>query len=327
MERITLGKSGLEVSRLCLGTMQFGWTAGRDASFAVLDAFAAAGGNFVDTADIYRARAKGSRAEASEEILGEWLEARANRDRFVVATKVRGRAWEGADGEGLSRAHIVRACEESLRRLHTDTIDLYQCHWYDDAVPIDETLRAFEELIAAGKVRFIGASNYPPERLTEALDLTRAHNLPGFVSLQPHYNLVHRREFERELQQLCAERGLAVLPYSPLAGGFLTGKYARGGERVRSARYARVSQYFTDEGWQVIDALREVAAAHGAPVPAVAIAWLLARPTVTAPILGANSPEQLAEQLPALSLALAPHEIQALDAASEPFRRYGPVHP
>jgi aryl-alcohol dehydrogenase-like predicted oxidoreductase len=308
----------LSVSRLCLGTMQFGWTADEDASFAVLDAFVEAGGNFLDTADVYSRFVPGHRGGESEEIIGRWLKARGNRQSIVIATKVRGRMWDGPDGEGLSRAHIMRAAGDSLRRLGIETIDLYQCHWYDERTPIEETLRAFDELVRAGKVRHIGASNFPPQRLREALDVAEQHGLPKFVSLQPHYNLVHRREFEGELEGLCLERGVGVIPYSPLAAGFLTGKYRRG-EKPKGARANRVREYATDAGWRVVEALQRVASAHGTPPAAVALAWQLARPSITAPIVGANSPQQLADQLPAVSLELSAEEIQELDAVSRPF--------
>lgn len=320
MRAVRLGNSELTVSRLCLGTMQFGWTADEVASFAVLDAYVAAGGNFLDTADVYTRWIAGNRGGESETSIGRWLKARGKRAEVVVATKVKGRMWDGPDGEGLGRDHIVRAAEESLRRLQIETIDLYQCHSFDEHVPIEETLRAFEELVTAGKVRYIGASNYTPRRLREALRVAAGEGLPAFVSLQPHYNLVHRGEYEAELQPLCIEQGLGVMPYSPLAAGFLSGKYERTGSRVRSARARRVEQYFTDDGWAVLDAARETARAHEVAPPAVALAWLLAQPGITAPILGANSVEQLRDQLPALSLALSESELARLDEVSAPFR-------
>lgn len=319
MRDTLLGRTDLRVSRLCLGGMQFGWTANEADSFAVLDAFLAAGGNFIDTADIYSRWVPGHRGGESERVIGAWLASRGVRARVVIATKVRGPMWRGKDGEGLSRAHIVRACEESLRRLQVETIDLYQCHWFDEQTPIEETLRAFEELRAAGKVRFIGASNYPPDRLRAALAAADALGLPGFVSLQPHHNLVHRAEFEGELQALCLERGLAVLPYSPLAKGFLTGKYRRGGGLVYSERSRQVREYLTPGGFAVLDALAEVAGARGTSLAAVALAWQLAQPGITASITGANTPAQLADLLPAADLDLTPAELARLDAASAPF--------
>lgn len=322
VELVPLGNSGLQVSRLCLGTMGFGWTATEEASFGVLDAFVAAGGNFVDTADIYSYWVRGHFGGDSERVIGRWLAARGGRDRLVIATKVRGRMWKGADGEGLSRSHIVKAAEASLRRLHVETIDLYQCHRFDEKTPIDETLRALQDLVRDGKVRAIGASNYPPAQLTEALDVAREAGLPGFATLQPHYNLVHRGEFEGELQRICVERGLGVIPYSPLAKGLLTGKYVKGAQ-VESARARQVAQYANDAAWAVVDAVRTIAAVRGATCSAVALAWGLAQPAITALIVGANNAEQLAEQVPALQLALTGDERAMLEAASRPFAGSG----
>ncbi|MEX2045428.1 MAG: aldo/keto reductase, partial [Opitutus sp.] len=225
-----LGRTGLKVSELCLGTMQFGWTTDETHSLAVMDAFVAAGGNFIDTADIYttwgpRGLAAGGE---SEEIIGRWMHARGNRDRIVLATKVRGKMWEGPDGEGLSRARVIRCCEDSLRRLRTDHIDLYQCHWVDLDTPIDETLSALDGLVRAGKVRYIGASNFPAWRLMEALWHSDRRGWAPFISYQPEYSLMERAGFEIEAMPLCKHHDLGVIPYSPVAGGFLTGKYRRG---------------------------------------------------------------------------------------------------
>ena len=320
MQMTTLGSTGLHVSRLCLGSMQFGWTADEAQSFAVMDAFSDAGGNFIDTADIYSNWVQDHHGGESEEIIGRWMKTRGNRDSVVIATKLRGPMWAGADGEGLSRAHVIRAAEDSLRRLQTEYIDLYQCHWFDEATPIEETLRAFEELIGAGKVRHIGVSNFPVARMQEALDVSKAHGLPRFESLQPHHSLVHRKDFEDGPQQFCIRQSMGVIPYSPLGGGFLTGKYVKDGPRVTSQRSGNVRQFFTNDGWAVLDALREVAEAHGTTASAVALAWQLAQPGITASIVGANTPEQFAEQLPALDLALNEGELEGLDTVSAPFR-------
>ena len=204
-----LGRTGLKVSELCLGTMQFGWTADEATSFAVLDAFVEAGGNFIDTADIYSSWAEGNPGGVSEQIIGRWLKARGNRGAIVLATKARGRMWDGPNGEGLSRGHLIRACEESLRRLDTDYIDLYQTHWSDAETPIDETLRALDDLVHAGKVRTVGCSNYHAWRLTKALWASDKLGLARYDSLQPHYSLAYRAEFERELKPLCEEEGSA----------------------------------------------------------------------------------------------------------------------
>jgi len=327
MEKVALGKTGLQVSRLCMGSMGFGWTADEAASFAVLDAFAEAGGNFIDTADIYSNWAPGNSGGGAERIIGRWMKARGNRDSMVIATKLRGRMWDGPDGDGLGRAHVIRACEESLRRLQVDTIDLYQAHWFDERVPIEETLQAFEELVTAGKVRHIGASNYRPHLLKQALDVAAGASLPAYTTLQPHHSLVHRREYEEELAGICFEAGMGVIPYSPLAGGFLTGKYEKGEEkRVRSQRAGGVKQYFTRDGWSVLAKVREVAAARGTTPSAVALAWQLSVPGISAPIVGANTPQQFAEQFPALSVQLSEDELSGLYAASDPFLHVGDPH-
>lgn len=311
-----LGTTGLQVSALCLGTMQFGWTADERAAFAIMDAFVEGGGNFLDTADLYSRWSPGNPGGVSEEIIGRWMKARGNRGRLVVATKVRGQMWEGPDGEGLSRSHIQRAIEDSLRRLQVETIDLYQCHWPDETTPIEETLAVFAQLIASGKVRYVGASNYTAAQLEEALRVADEKRLPRFVSLQPHYNLVHRPEFEGALAVLSQREGLAVIPYSPLAGGFLSGKYRKGQPLPESQRAERAKRYMTEQGLGVIAALDAVAKAHHTSVPAVALAWLLAKPGITAPIIGASAPEQVADLLPAPELRLQADELAALDAAS-----------
>lgn len=316
MKTTQLGKTGLTVSNLCLGTMQFGWTADEAASIAVMDAFVAAGGNFIDTADIYSNWSPGNPGGVSEEIIGRWMRARGNRSSITIATKVRGPMWKGDDGEGLSRAHITRAVEDSLRRLQVETIDLYQCHWPDDKTPIEETLTVFDELIKAGKIRHIGASNYSAAQLGEALKVAGEKQLPRFATLQPHHNLVHRKEYEAELAAVCAGEGMGVIPYSPLAGGFLSGKYRKDQPLPESQRAGRVKQYMTDAGFRAIGALDAVAAAHGTSVPAVALAWQMTRPAVTGPIIGANTPDQLAALLPASELRLSADEVAALDAAS-----------
>jgi aryl-alcohol dehydrogenase-like predicted oxidoreductase len=317
MEYRKLGRSDLEVSPLCLGTMQFGWTADEASSFAVMDAFVEAGGNFLDTADVYSSWAPGNPGGVSETIIGRWMQAHGNRDRLIIATKVRGQMWEGPDGEGLGRDHILRACEDSLRRLQTDVIDLYQCHHPDFQTPIEETLSAFDQLVRDGKVRYIGASNFGAELMEEALAVSDAKGLPRFVSLQPRYNLVHRAEFETALAALCLREGIGVIPYSPLQGGFLTGKYRPGEPLPKSARAFGAKRYMTEAGWRVIEMLDSIALAHRTTLAAVAVAWLLAKPAVTSPIVGANTVQQLTEVLPAADLRLTSDEIAALDRVSE----------
>ncbi len=228
MEYRRLGRTGLKVSTICLGTMQFGWSADEDASFAVMDRAVEQGINFLDTADVYSRWVEGNPGGVSEEIIGRWMQEReVRRDQIVLATKVRGTMGEGPNDQGLSRGHILDGVEASLNRLQTDYIDLYQVHWPDEETPLDETLQALTDLVRAGMVRYIGCSNYPAWLLAKSLWVSDVRNLSRYDSLQPHYSLVHRAEFERELQPLCLDQGIGVIPYSPLAGGFLTGKYRR----------------------------------------------------------------------------------------------------
>ncbi len=311
-----LGRTGLTVSELCLGTMQFGWTTDEPSACAVMDAFVEAGGNFIDTADIYSNWAPGNPGGVSEQIIGRWMRARNNRDAIVLVTKARGRMWDGPDGEGLGRAHLIRACEDSLRRLQTDHIDLYLAHWFDADTPIEETLRAFDDLVRAGAVRAIGCSNYPAWRLCKALWTSDVLGLARYECLQPHYNLAHRAEFERELKPLCEAEGLGVMAYSPLAGGFLTGKYRREGAPPSARADGIRRRYFNDRGFAILEAVQAVAAAHGATAGQIALAWLLAQPAVTAPIVGANSVEQLRESLGASDIRLTPEEKATLDQVS-----------
>ena len=316
MEYRKLGRTGLKVSALCLGTMQFGWTADEPRSVDVMDAFVAAGGNFIDTADVYSRWHPGNPGGVSEEIIGRWMHARGNRRQVVLATKVRGRMWESPNGEGLSRAHIIQACEDSLRRLQTDWIDLYQTHWYDAETPIEETLRALDDLVRAGKVRYIGCSNYPAWRLTTALWQSDKLGLARYDALQPHYSLVHRAEFERELADLCREQQIGVIPYSPLAGGFLTGKYRKDQPLPDSARVGGVRRYLTERNWTLLDAMDGIARTHGKTMSQVALAWQLMQPVITAPIIGANSVEQLNDSLGAVGFQLTGDEVKQLNELS-----------
>lgn len=316
MKYVNLGRTGLKVAEICLGTMQWGWTADETISGAVMDAYVAAGGNFLDTADVYSRWAEGNPGGVSEEIIGRWMQARNNRRDIVLATKVRGTMWEGPNGAGLSRGHIIQACEDSLRRLQTDYIDLYQTHAYDAETPIDETLEALDRLMAQGKVRYIGCSNYPAWRLMQSLWSSDKAGLARYDSIQPHYNLAHRAEFERELADVCTTYQIGVIPYSPLAGGFLTGKYDR--ESVpESARAGGIkNRYFNEAGWRTLDAVRAVADETGSTPIAVSLAWLLAQPVITSPIIGANSVEQLQSSLAAVDLTLSAEQVTALNEAS-----------
>jgi aryl-alcohol dehydrogenase-like predicted oxidoreductase len=318
MEYRKLGRTGLEVSELALGTMQFGWTADEDAAFAVMDAYAEAGGNLIDSADIYSRWVEGNPGGVSEEIIGRWMKERGNRHQIVLATKVRGRMWEGPNGEGLGRAHIVQAVEDSLRRLQTDYIDLYQTHWFDAETPIAETMRVLDDLVRAGKVRYVGCSNYPAWRLAEALWASDKHGWVSYVSLQPHYNLVHRQEFEREMADLVRQYGIGVINYSPLAGGFLSGKYRRDGAQPASARAEGIQKrHFSARNFALLSHVEEIGQAHDKSTLQVALAWLLTNPLITAPIVGANRVEQLRESLGAVGFRLSAEEMKALNEMSD----------
>ncbi|MEV5849232.1 aldo/keto reductase [Streptomyces sp. NPDC051985] len=307
-----LGSSDLEVFPLSLGGNVFGWTADEAASFAVLDAYAAAGGNFVDTADSYTAWIDGNQGGESETIIGKWVTARGNRDDLVIATKVS----QHPEYPGLSAANIKAAADASLRRLGTDHIDLYYTHFDKPEIPVEEIIGALDELVRAGKVRHIAASNITPERLQESLDLSDREGLARYVALQPHYNLVSRDTYEGPLQDLASRTGLAAVPYFSLAAGFLTGKY-RPGTTVDSARAGRAAQYLESErGRRVLTALDEIAETHAAPVPTVALAWLAAQPTVAAPIASARTLDQLPALLGVADLHLTDEEVTRLTAAS-----------
>jgi aryl-alcohol dehydrogenase-like predicted oxidoreductase len=320
MDYKKLGNTNLNVSRLCLGTMTMGWTSSKEDSFAVMDYALENGINFFDTADIYSFWVEGNDGGVAESWIGEWLQARQARDKIIIATKARGRMWEGPDGEGLSRKHLIRAVEDSLRRLQIDTIDLYQSHWPDEATPLEETFRAFEEMVKQGKVRWLGCSNHTAAQLQETFDVCAANDLPRYESLQPHYNLVHRGEYEAELMGLCKKEGLGVIPYSPLEGGFLTGKYRQGQNPRQSRGYGndRMRPYMNDRGFAIIDVLAEIGQGHSATIAQTALAWLLANPTVTSAIIGANTVQQLAETIQTIDLNLSAEEKARLDNLSSP---------
>ncbi|KAA5824649.1 aldo/keto reductase [Saccharopolyspora hirsuta] len=308
-----LGSTTLDVFPICLGGNVFGWTADRDESFAVLDGYAAAGGNFIDTADMYSAWAPGNSGGESETIIGEWLRARGNRDDVVVATKV-GRLPQR---RGLSAANIKAAAEDSLRRLGVDHIDLYYAHGDDDpTIPLAETLGAFDALVREGKVRYIAASNYTAPRLAEALAVSRREGLAEFTALQPKYNLVERDEFEGELADLCAAENLGVAPYYALAKGFLTGKYRTAQDDSGSPRAEGARAHLHERGLRVLAALDEIATQRNAPVASIALSWLRVQRTVTAPIASARTTDQLADLLLAAELELTAEEVQRLDDAS-----------
>jgi aryl-alcohol dehydrogenase-like predicted oxidoreductase len=318
MEYRSLGNTGLKVTELCLGTMQFGWTADEPTSMKVLGAAYEAGINFIDTADVYSRWAENNPGGVAETIIGKWIkQSDIPRHQLVLATKVRGKMGPGPNDEGLSRLHILQAVEASLKRLGTDYIDLYQTHSYDEMVPIEETLRALDDLVHQGKVRYIGCSNYPAWRLMQALWAASSNHLASFISLQPHYSLAHRAEFERELAELCSAYGLGVIPYSPLAGGFLTGKYHPGEVEPDSARRGGVKRrYFNEKGWAIHAAAEKLALSVGKSISQVALAWLLSNPLITSPIIGPRSLEQLEDNLGAVGFRLSPDEIKGLDEVS-----------
>lgn len=314
MKKRKLGKNGLEIAPLVLGGNVFGWTADKATSFKILDAFVAAGFNAVDTADMYSTWVPGHTGGESETILGEWLKQSGNRSKVIVATKVGLQMGDGS--KGLSRAHVVRSAENSLRRLQTDYIDLYQSHVDDPDTPQEETLRAHEELIKQGKVRHIGASNFKADRLAAALDISKKKGLPAYQSLQPKYSLVERADYEGELEALCEREGLGVINYFPLAGGFLTGKYRSEKDTEGSARAGLVKKYTNARGFKVLDVLDQVAKNFNATPARVSLAWLMARSSITAPIVSATRLEQLNDLLASADLALDRESIDLLDRAS-----------
>lgn len=318
MEYRSLGRTGLKVSELCLGSMQFGWTADEETSYKVLNAAFEAGINFIDTADVYSRWVDGNPGGVAETIIGKWIkQSKIPREQLVLATKVRGKMGTGPNAEGLSRVHILNAIDASLQRLGVDYIDLYQTHSYDNQTPIEETLGALDDLVHQGKVRYVGCSNYPAWRLTEAIWTSRSMNLVRFDSLQPHYNLVRRAEFERELVDVCRNYNIGVIPYSPLAAGFLTSKYQQGQAEPESARSGGVKRrYYNDRSWSIHDAIEKLATEKGKTISQVSLAWLLTNPVITSPIIGPRSQEQLEDNLGAVGFRLSAEEKNGLDEIS-----------
>ncbi len=316
MQKRQLGQSSLHVYPITFGGNVFGWTADEAMSFKLLDAFLGAGFNFVDTADVYSRWHPGNSGGESEVIIGNWLKARGGRDKVILATKL---GIEMAPGKkGLSKKYMVQAVEDSLRRLQTDYIDLYQSHRDDPETPIEETLSAYQDLIKAGKVREIGASNFTAERLAESLKISTEKGLPRYQSLQPQYSLVERAEFEGPLEDLCLAEKIGTIGYYSLASGFLTGKYRSRADMEGRARGARVEKYLNDYGFGVIAALDDVAKRYNAKPVQIALAWLIARPSVTAPIASATNLDQLAEMLKAAEITLDAAAIEQIDVASKP---------
>ena len=308
-QRVPLGTSALEISRLALGGNVFGWTASEEASYDILDAYVAAGGNAIDLADSYPHWAPGCFGGESEEIVGHWMRERGNRSDVVLCTKV----GKFPGNQGLSRSQIMAGIDGSLRRLQTDYIDLYYCHADDLETPLEETLRALGELVSAGKVRAIAASNYSADRLSEALRIADEIGLSRFSAVQPQYSLVVRDEFEGPLQDVCEREGLACLPYWPLAAGFLTGKYDAAPSGARSDT---VSQFQTPRNEAILNVVRAVADRHGVGPATIALAWLLTRSTVAAPIASVSRVEQLPALVASTTLELTPEDIADLDAVS-----------
>jgi aryl-alcohol dehydrogenase-like predicted oxidoreductase len=324
MQHVRFGRTGLQVSRLCLGTMTFGLQCDEPTSFAILDAAADAGFTFLDTADVYPLGGTLDNVGRTEEIVGKWL--RGKRDRFVVATKCSGKMGPAAWQQGTSRKHVLEAIDASLKRLGTDYVDLYQVHHHDAATPTDETLEAFDAVVRSGKVRYIGCSNYHAYRVARALGRSEVLGLAKFVSVQPRYNLLFR-QIERELLPLCLEEGLAVMPYNPLAGGLLTGKHKRAVPPPEGTRFTLgtaggmyAERYWKDREFDVVDRLAGLARESGIEMVTLAIAWTLANPAITTPLIGASKPAQLAANVAAVELKLDPALKAKLDELTHEFR-------
>lgn len=312
--RRELGNSGLEIAPIVFGGNVFGWTADESTSFQLLDAFVAAGFNAVDTADMYSKWVPGNKGGESETIIGNWLKRGGKRHQVIIATKVG--LEMGPGKKGLSKKYILASAEDSLKRLQTDYIDLYQSHTDDTDTPLQETLEAYAQLTQQGKVRAIGASNYRANRLGEALTISRQKHLPRYASLQPEYNLYVRAAFEAELAPLCRRENIGVIPYFSLASGFLTGKYRSEADLASRARGKSVKKYLTERGFRILNALDQAAKAHRSTPTQIAIAWLLAQPAITAPIASATTLDQLHELLGAAEVKLDPQSLQQLDQAS-----------
>lgn len=310
----TLGRSNISIASMAFGGNVFGWTANRDTSFALLDGCVDAGIGLIDSADVYSAWVPGHQGGESETVIGEWVAARGSsvRQKLTIATKVA----KLPTRPGLSRANIMAACDESLMRLKVDVIDLYQAHEDDTRTPLEETLQAFADLIKAGKVRAIGASNYSGARLAEALAISAAHGLPRYETVQPHYNLYHRAEFETDLQPVCIAQEVSVIPYFGLASGFLTGKYRSEGDFGKSVRGRQMGAYLNERGLRILAALDEVAASTGSTPAQVALAWLMTRPALAAPIASATSMDQFKDLAAALHLTLNAEALRLLETAS-----------
>ena len=312
-----VGRTDLNVAALCLGGNVFGWTADEPTSFAVLDAYISGGGNFIDSADVYSGWVPGHVGGESETVLGRWISSRKNRDKIVLASKVGAPMGNSTEKQGLKRKYILQAVEDSLSRLQTDYIDLYQAHIDDESTPLEETLDTFNDLIKQGKVRAIGASNYTAQRLSEALQISEQKGFARYECLQPPYHLVKRADYERELETLCREQQIGVITYSSLASGFLTGKYRSGRDLPSSPRAQNIQKsHMNEKGFAILDQVEQVAREHNATAGQVALAWIIARPGITAPITSATSVEQAHELLKATELQLTHEDIESLDKVS-----------
>jgi aryl-alcohol dehydrogenase-like predicted oxidoreductase len=314
MDKRKLGRSNISLPPVMFGGNVFGWTADETTSFRLLDSCMDAGLNAIDTADVYSVWARGHQGGESEIVIGNWLKKRGKRDDVIIATKVGSQM--GSGDKGLSRAWIMKEVDASLKRLQTDVIDLYQAHRDDPETPQEETMQAFADLVKAGKVRVLGASNFTADRLKSALEVSKAHDWPRYESLQPHYNLVERPAYEAELEPVCKAEQVGVINYYALAAGFLTGKYRSEADLGKSPRGGGVKKYLNERGFAVLKALDQIAAGHKATPAQVALAWLIARPSVTAPIASATSVDQLQDIIKAAQLELSAADIAALDAAS-----------
>ena len=313
----TIGRTDLKVAALCLGGNVFGWTCDEPTSFAVLDAYVDGGGDFIDTADTYSTWVPGHGGGESETIIGRWMAARHNRDRVVIATKVGSRMRNDPTAQGLSRRHIMQSVEDSLRRLQTDYIDLYQAHIDDQDTPLEETLTAFNDLVQQGKVRVLGASNYSASRLAEALHISEQHGYARYECLQPPYSLANREAYEKELEPLCREQQVGVISYSSLASGFLTGKYGQNKSIPSTPRAQNIQRrYMNEQGFKLLTELERIAAAQHATMGQIALAWIIARPGITAPIASATSVEQTHELLGSVNLQLDKETLAELDRVS-----------
>lgn len=313
MEKRQLGNSDLQVAPVVFGGNVFGWTINEKKSFELLDAFTAAGFNAIDTADMYSRWAPGNSGGESEKVIGNWLKKHKKRESLIIATKVGG---DMGEGKSLKKSYILKAAEASLKRLQTDYIDLYQTHWDDESTPVEETLSAYDQLIKDGKVRYIGASNLSAERLKESFNASLENGLPEYQALQPHYNLYAREKFESQFEPLCLGHGLGVITYFSLESGFLTGKYRSKADLEKSPRGGDMDKYLDERGLKILAALDDVSKRHNTTQAAVALAWLIHRPSVTAPIASATSLDQLDSIIAAPNLELVADDIGQLNAAS-----------